>query len=429
MPARGTIELIGIELGNVLKPLEQRLQSGQVLVLMSELGLQFPPTLLNNVALSNAFVQTGNEAGQLAPKITALIAAIEADNTGDILSKSADLLTSVINIITNIKTIADELGAIGGIGTIPPAEVAAFAQKLPENLFGFLVIRYCETRFPIVGSLFEFMGLFDKEEIAADPVNLAKPAYTKRVVRFDRFPKLFTKPQELFTEIYKWGANDFDGKQFIPRIHSVLKAFAIPVTLQRASEGEIGPALRFGIFRLRPTNITNPPGLEALIFGEVASALSFTVPLWNPAWKFGIDLAGSLAAGTGIRIVPPHNVSIIPPSGSVSGSAAFKLIGKPVNPPRPFILLGQAGGSRVEIGEVSNGVTVSFNWDSGANAAKGAIGFESSLKNGKIIIDSSKGDGLIKKYYPASKPKPISIFSSVYPPTKDFISRVAVPWK
>lgn len=397
MPARGTIELIGIELGNVLKPLEQRLQAGQVLVLLSELGLQFPPALLGNAALSNAFVQTGNEAGQLAPKITALIAAIDADNTGDILSKSADLLTSVINIITNIKTIADELEGVGPIGGISAGDVTAFAQKLPESLFGFLVIRYCETRFPIVGSIFEFVGLFEKEDIPADPVNLAKPAYTKRVVRFDRFPKLFTKPQELFTDIYKWGANDFDGKAFIPRIHSVLQAFAIPVTLQKASEGEIGPALRFGIFRLKPTNAINPPGLEALIFGEVASTLSVAIPLWNEAWKFGIDLEGSLSAGTGIRITPPHNISIIPPSGSVSGSAAFKLIGKPVNPPRPFILLGQAGGSRVEIGEVSNGITVSFDWDSGAGQAKGAIGFESSLKNGKIIIDSSKGDGLIQK--------------------------------
>jgi hypothetical protein len=87
-------------------------------------------------------------------------------------------------------------------------------------------------------------------------------------------------------------------------------------------------------------------------------------------------------------------VTFAPPSGSVAGNATVKLIAERTSPTEPFILFGQAGASRVEMGKftLTLGTRVSGNG--------GTFTIQGDAEKLKVRIDTSEGDGFLSKILP-----------------------------
>src|SRR5262245_41073254 len=95
----GTLETVARQIGLALQPLQQRLASNQAIELLAELGLQFPPQLLQP-GLLNALNAGAAAAGKLPQTITQLSNAIDNDQEPLILSSGMQLVQEIGGAIT-----------------------------------------------------------------------------------------------------------------------------------------------------------------------------------------------------------------------------------------------------------------------------------------------------------------------------------------
>jgi hypothetical protein len=141
----GTLETVARHIGLALQPLKDRLASGQVIALFAELGLQFPPQLLQP-SFVNALNAGGAAAGALPATLPQLATAIDTDDESGIVSAGVQLITEIGAIITALEQIGTELHNIsGGLPGLSAAEVNTFAQNLPSNLLSYLLISALEN--------------------------------------------------------------------------------------------------------------------------------------------------------------------------------------------------------------------------------------------------------------------------------------------
>ena len=88
----GTLEILSQEIALALAPLEERLQNDGVLELLADLGLSFPPDLLNASGVLPALTALGTAAGELPDLVTGLVEAGCFLGLGALLLGTAALL-------------------------------------------------------------------------------------------------------------------------------------------------------------------------------------------------------------------------------------------------------------------------------------------------------------------------------------------------
>ena len=130
MPERSTLGAISETLANILLPLEGRLESGELRLLLAELGLEFPASIDTNGALSTAATATIQHVRDLPPIITALADATAAENVPAIVAKSLQLANAVLGTVTSLDALATAVRTLPGTG-ISPADLNQFANALP----------------------------------------------------------------------------------------------------------------------------------------------------------------------------------------------------------------------------------------------------------------------------------------------------------
>src|SRR5712691_9078536 len=101
----GTLEAIARELGNVFSPLKDRLQEGQVRLLLAELGLAIPGSTPFPPPLLNALSDTASTAEQLPALVSQLVTAIEGNDTNAIVSTSVALIENVARLVTSLEAL------------------------------------------------------------------------------------------------------------------------------------------------------------------------------------------------------------------------------------------------------------------------------------------------------------------------------------
>ena len=149
MPGQsGTLETIARHIGLALQPLKDRLASDHAIDLLAELGLEFPPQLLQP-AFVNALNSGATAAGALPATITQLTNAIDADNEGQILTSGAQLIEEIAAVTAAIAQIGNALKNLAGaLPGMSASEVSSFADALPGRLLGYLLISYLEAVAP-----------------------------------------------------------------------------------------------------------------------------------------------------------------------------------------------------------------------------------------------------------------------------------------
>jgi len=387
----GTLELIALELSHAIEPLAMRLHDSPSALLL-ELGLpkgtQLSPSLLNAIHDAAGVIES-------IPHLTQdLIAAIAAEDAGQIIQKGIAIIQQVAVLVKAVETIATEVGGL----TIPEwnaGDIAAYVSGLAQRLVEMVVVDYFKTYHPMPFAFMELLGLAEVTQQNPGSNDPAKPQHVKKSLRLDRFGQIFQSPDQLFKDLYGWGDDaNFKGNLLLLRFAEILRALNAPIT----THFDPGPPprvfLEIEMFTLGPTT-TPPKGFEAKIIISVPQTFSVDVP-FAEGWIVSMQAQGALGASAGIKLLPPANVTVIPPSGTVDGRLTAGVAHVPVAPATNFPILALTGGSGITAERFGLGFVTEFHADSGGHVTGGA-GFEGSIKGGKLKIGMDEADGFLGK--------------------------------
>ena len=390
MPGQaGTLETIACQVGLALQPLEQMLASGSITQLFAELGLQFPPQLLqpNFVNALNA----GTTAASALPNtITQLSTAIDNDNQNGILQAGTKLIQEIGATISALGKVGTELSNISGsLPGMNAGEVATFAQNLPSNLLSYLLISRLETVGSGVVGIGNVLGVLDYIPNPGVQGDSTHPPYISRKLRLSRLGDLLTKPDQLLKTLYQWGAPGFDGTALMPRLSTSLNLLGTPARVLP------GPSISLdSTFLSVQTNpATNPPGVTATLKADLPGGFDLTLPLAG-VWSVHILTTGTITGGLPATVVPPANVRLHP-SAALNAKLESDLIAKGSDAAHPIIILGQTGGSRLQTDSFTFGMGLTVTWDSSSNSAVAEPLVRAELKGGKVVIGMSNADGFL----------------------------------
>ena len=196
----------------------------------------------------------------------------------------------------------------------------------------------------------------------------------------------------MLESLYGWGQPGFDGQLLMRRVGELLRAASVPVTYLQIPGPPPRPAIEVCVATIAPTAGFTPPGIELMLTDSVGEGISFDLPIAAGLLSH-VAAQASVTARTGIRLQPPANITIIPPSGSVQGSLTAGIARVPIPPATTVVILGVAGGTGLTAQRIGANVVGNFQWDGGQ--ARGDFGFEGEIQGGKLKIDMSGADGFL----------------------------------
>jgi hypothetical protein len=233
------------------------------------------------------------------------------------------------------------------------------------------------------------LGLVDRAPEDGDPANPLKPPFVRRAVHVERIPDLASNPAKYLADTYGWGTAGFDGLAFFRNVGQFLDGLNFPFDLIR-SPGQ--PAiLEAYLFTFRVNPGTNPPGLVANLRFPATQDFERTYPL-SPPWGLAVSAKARFVADIEATLTPPLDVVVRPPREEVHVDVTVGVKGE--DTANPIVLLGQAGGTRLEATTLAAEVGFSATWD-GAQASGEPV-VRTEVKGGRLVIDLSQGDGFIQ---------------------------------
>jgi hypothetical protein len=386
----GTLEILSREIALALAPLEERLQNDGALQLMADLGLRFPPALLATAGVAPAISAISTAAGELPDLVTDLVDAIMDEDETAIIASGVALLVKISEVIVAIdqlsSAIHDAAGGFGGLGT---TQVEDFASELPGRLLELLVVDYLEARSAGMAASLELLGLIERAPQPGSLVNAAEPPYIRKALRLDLLGDLMQDPQEYARQIYQWGEDSF-GPIFLGTLYRILDEMDVTAHLIDGPGGF--PVLEIYYLTLQVDTTTVPPGMLITLHFPATRSATVDVPL-SGGWAMRLVADASFEAGMQATITPPSDFILTHAGGTVDVSMTAGLTGE--RPDNPYILIGQAGGSRLEVGRFAFSLGFNASWDVGAGEARGEPLLNGEIANGKLVVDSSGGGGVL----------------------------------
>lgn len=386
MSAQGTIESIALSIASLFKPLEEELQKGRVRVLLSELGLEFPPELETKTAFINALQKGVTDATLLPKVISDLIKAIDAEDFGKITNAGNDLFGIIRSLISNIDKIATELKNLGGtLPGISSGALTAFANDLPKNLLDYLIVKNLEGT-PGLTEPLEFIDAIERETIVDGDFS-----YTTRKINFNQFTNFISDPHGHLQTLYDWGNTGFNGVSLFEKLEKLFQSSGVPAVLDKSVNPNV---LDMMFLEAKPELGITPKGLSLILQDKIS--IDDSAPFSMDDWKLEVGIDADLEASLKITLQPNGNISFKPPAGKIEGEAFVKWSAGKQNGD-PYLLLGEANGSRLEIKEFNTKASVGFAFDSVNNKSDGVFKIGGEILGGKIVIDFSQGDGFISE--------------------------------
>lgn len=387
MSENGTLELIGRELARATEPLSNRLAGGDARRLLNMLGLDVPLASVSP-ALETAMSSAAAAAQVLQEVLPELIAAIEAEQVGTIVSKAVEVVEQVRAVIESVEVIIDELGSIS-IPLITQGEVDAFVADVAIRVADLVLVEHLQGYYPLAFNVLNFFGIVDIQRKNVDSGNLQLTEYEEKRFRYDRIGQLFSDPGALVHEVYRWGENDFDAAMIIDRLAALFSSLGFPVSRIGVDER---PRLEISLFSLTASTGVTPPGLDAQITFGMSEGFALNLPVAD-GLAVDISAQAALQAAAGLSFRPPADLVIIPPSGNAQGTAGVGITATPVAPAQALTLIGLTAGTGLFVGRIHAGVVAGFDWQ--GSEARGDFGFEASLEDGKLRISTDGADGFL----------------------------------
>jgi hypothetical protein len=389
----GTLEQIALELAGVMSQVGTRMHSRQIRDTLAQLGVYFPDDLLTKPAFVASADATAAAAAAVETEATALVAAIDADNTAQIVAHGLALITKIGQTIQSFTAVGTQLQLVGPtLPGITAAQVNDLVAGLPKKLLDLFIADLLDM-IPAVGGTLTLLGIVDRIEVAGDPGNPSKPSFDRTELHFDRLLDFLNRPADYLGNRFNWGRPAFDATVLFEGLAALFDALALPATYFPPS-GSTPPKIDAFAVDLTLDSSVSPPGLAVDVLLPIGGNVDVPLPSPIPSWAFRAKFDGRLAFGTKATLRPPFALEIKPPAGQVQGAAKLTLHGAPAD---PFILFGQAGASRLEVAQVDGVVGLQFVWNSvtGKATAEPVVG--ASVTGGRLLVDASQGDGFLTK--------------------------------
>lgn len=393
MSSPGTLEVVGEALAKVFEPLGEALETqDSARELLGELGLSLPESFFARQATLTALDAAVVAIGELPGDVTDLTNAIAADDTGGIVAAGQELIASVQAVVVAIDAVADEIDeAATVVSGLDPADLTAFVQELPERLFNYLAVRYLERNHQAVLGVLYLVGLADRGVERADANDPLRPAAYRHDLRLDRIPELFEDPTALFTNVYGWGTNDLDIERILYGLHQLLSALGFLSVINRDGPEPVLRTVGHDIGH-RPDVSPNP--VEAEFRFGTGAGLSRTVDLGN-GWEMVLTFEASIDGGAILRLSPPFELEIEPTSIPIEGAANVEFVRTNGPGGAPVILVGLAGGPRLEADAIAVRVGTDLSWDAVAGVGRADFEAAVALRDGRVVIALDDADGFL----------------------------------
>jgi hypothetical protein len=392
----GTLERIAEGLANALTGLSEIAQPANLAVLLNELGIDNPPNLSGDAQLAQSLSDAVTHATELTPRVEELILAAEEGGTREIATAGAAVLVQCTAVGVALEAVGARLQA--ALATAPggPQLAAEFAKRV----IGDVIARYLDAEHPLLRRVLTLATVLEWDVVT--PETDGSVGIIRRRLRLERLPKLLSDPLELLESGYGWGRNDFNASRLLQRISELFEPLN-PIAAFGDEDGPPAPpVLDFGAFALSPAATTSP-GLAGELFLEVAENAVLTLAQLSDEWSAVLGLDGSFREGLTVRLVPPTELEITPPPGGIlEGRVVFEVVGQAADPLQPVLLLGIAGGSRIEAKLVSAGVEATGSWSLGAPRADADVGIRAVITGGRILVSPAGGDGFLTAVLPSN---------------------------
>lgn len=382
----GTLESIAILLAQLLEPLRERLSAGQVRLLFAELGLQFPLDVESVTSFRDAAQNTIAIVEELPKLASQLVAAVDAEDTGQILALSLELLDTVRRVIQQIEALATALKNAGAATSLPAADVTQFADELPGRLLEYLVARNLEI-LPGVAETLDFIGALERIEGNAGSTDPAKPPFIRRELHVDQLADFLNSPVDHFNARYGWGSPTFDGVALLEKLGQLLIGAGVPAILDPAVTP---PVLDVYFVEMQAKTDISPRGLSI----RIADSFQFdqTTAFEQDDFKLEAGFDAEVEVGTEIILRPDDAITIIPPSTEFQGEAFIRYTGGKEDGD-PYLILGQPNASRVEARQFVVRIGAGINWMT--DHGEGTFSILGEVKKGKIFIGTEDSDGFL----------------------------------
>ena len=332
----GTLKLILRELATALTPLEQRLASENAEAFLRELGIVLPGAFGQ---AATAIENTAVKAGALVPLVTALVAAIEAEDAAAIVQAGLPLLTAIRDLIGAIGALGPRSPPrsprppVSGPARLPPGRDHR-AARTAARVDGYRVPREPQQR---PGRCPDHVPDVDDVLDPGDPADPVRPPLRRRALRLDRLVTMVTSPSGYLDDAFHFGRPGFDGLLLFNPLADFLDSLDLAVDL--LVPPGMPPILEAYVLRLSTDPAASPPGLTAQLRVPATQDVSLTIPLGG-AWSLVLAIGARFDAGIGAEISPPLQLRLIPPTGAITATASVGLTAQ--HPPAPLVLLGHA---------------------------------------------------------------------------------------
>jgi hypothetical protein len=380
----GTLAAIAASLARIVQPLEARLVGGDLRQLLAELGLNLPPSIDADAALAAAGQSGMQRVTDLPAIITALAEAGADEDTGRIVSKSLELASAVRDVITDVTSLASAIKSLPGTG-IPADELDQFADELPGRLVDYLVVRNLEG-LPGVAPGLDFTGFIERIDVPA--ADAAHPAFVRRAIEVGSLTDFLADPAAHLKAKYQWGDPAFTGLPLLQKITSLLTAAGVPAVLDLTGAT---PVLDVLVLEVSP-KLDAPTGLRVRI---VHPLVIDPAPFSQDDWQITVSLNTQLEPGVEIIIQPADGVSLKPiGSTPVQGDLAVHWQGGSATG-TPYVVIGEPGGSRLEVRQFGAMAKVGFAWNSALGRGEGTWKLGGDVKGGKLVVSLAGADGFL----------------------------------
>lgn len=375
----GTVQLVLRTAADVLSPLERELDPAVARTTFAQIGIGMTAAQATSIASPLASVVTNvRDLLRLSAELTT---AIEADDTGAIVAKSVGTIQKLAGAIAAINSL---VGAVNGLGLpIPPATVNA----IPERLVNLLIVRALERAMG-VNELLELLGVLERTELS--PAVPTDPPVTISKLHFNRVGDWLKSPTGVLRTRYGWDDAGFTGVALLERLAGLLAALGAPVFFDATATP---PTLDIVVVQLVPKTDVTPKGLSLRLRSDFnTGALVFA----SDDWRVEVELGFKLPFATEV-VIQPTGLTFVPPAGSgnLGGSLKVRYIADRTSAANGYVLLGQPGGSRLEVRKLAVETGGDFTWD--GSRARGDFSIGGDVDGGRLAISFSEADGFIGK--------------------------------
>jgi hypothetical protein len=398
MANKGTLEQLTSAVGMSLAALSDDLLPERVSPFLVELGLDDAVDLSGDPLFQQKLASGIHALEALFPKLDTLSNAFAAGDVELSIHAGADVLAAVAAAVATLESVATDLKRAAA-STPLATSAASLSVELVERLLDYALVCNLERTHPALLSL---LGIFTVVERTATRAGSGATARTvlRRRCHYDRFPQLINDPLSILRSGYGWGTENFQLNLLLQRLGRFL--LAIDVLAGDAVDDDGKPTLGLDLFCLTVGAQTDhhPPGLPATL--TTSATDSATIPLFqsSPEWRLDLELKGAFREGLTLLLLPPARLELAGPFAPAPGGARFRLYGEAADASSPFVLLGLAGGSRVEAKKIETSVGGSFSSTGSSGTVVADIVVDFDVTGGNIALTLKGADSFVSQVLP-----------------------------